>query len=314
MAGRKRRVGDRPVVYRSLGWAERVGVLVAVISASAALLTVAITGYSTSRSLKATNDQLSIAQQGQVTDRFGRAVEQLGSAAMDVRLGGIYSLERLARDSPPDQPTIVKVLSSFIRGHARRNLTRLPAGAAIGPNETAYQLGDDVDAALVVLGRRDRSRDNGVVLDLSEVDFHQVKLDHLDLRGFDLSNARFDNATLFSARFDGADMSWVDLSHSDLSFARLDGAELTVATLVGTYLDQARLDGAVLIEADMRGAFLTAGTSLNETSLSNVRLDGAHLEGADFRRAHLDGADLRCATADHATRLPPGITPPKPCS
>src|SRR5262249_25548392 len=112
VAGRKRRVGDRPVVYRSLGWAERVGVLGAVISASAALLTVAITGYSTSRSLKATNDQLSIAQQGQVTDRFGRAVEQLGSAAMDVRLGGIYSLERLARDSPPDQPTIVKVLSS----------------------------------------------------------------------------------------------------------------------------------------------------------------------------------------------------------
>jgi Pentapeptide repeats (8 copies) len=32
-----------------------------------------------------------------------------------IRLGGIYALERIARDSPRDQPTVVEVLSAFIR-------------------------------------------------------------------------------------------------------------------------------------------------------------------------------------------------------
>ncbi|MDT5082421.1 MAG: hypothetical protein QOJ80_7058, partial [Mycobacterium sp.] len=37
-----------------------------------------------------------ITEQGQVTDRFTKAVEQLGSEdKVNVRLGGIYSLERL---------------------------------------------------------------------------------------------------------------------------------------------------------------------------------------------------------------------------
>jgi hypothetical protein len=36
---------------------------------------------------------------GQITDRFTKAIEQLGHEELDVRLGGIYALERIARDS-----------------------------------------------------------------------------------------------------------------------------------------------------------------------------------------------------------------------
>jgi hypothetical protein len=45
----------------------------------------------------ARNFQLS--REGQVTERYTRAIEQLGSKELDVRLGGIYALERVARDS-----------------------------------------------------------------------------------------------------------------------------------------------------------------------------------------------------------------------
>ena len=41
-------------------------------------------------------------RQGQLTDRFTRAVEQLGHDSRDVRLGGIHALERIARESPED--------------------------------------------------------------------------------------------------------------------------------------------------------------------------------------------------------------------
>src|SRR3954447_13018885 len=41
-----------------------------------------------------------LSRAGQITERFTRAIDQLGSTQLDVRLGGIYALERLARDSP----------------------------------------------------------------------------------------------------------------------------------------------------------------------------------------------------------------------
>jgi hypothetical protein len=52
-----------------------------------------------------------------VTERYTRAIEQLGSDKIDIRLGGIYSLERIATDSTRDHPTIMEVLTAFIREH-----------------------------------------------------------------------------------------------------------------------------------------------------------------------------------------------------
>jgi hypothetical protein len=35
-----------------------------------------------------------------VTDRYAKAIEQLGSGRLDVCIGGIYALERIAHESP----------------------------------------------------------------------------------------------------------------------------------------------------------------------------------------------------------------------
>jgi hypothetical protein len=47
--------------------------------------------------------QLQTSREGQITERFTRAIDQLGSEHLDVRLGGLYALERIARDSPADR-------------------------------------------------------------------------------------------------------------------------------------------------------------------------------------------------------------------
>ena len=52
-----------------------------------------------------------LSREGQVTDRYTKAIEQLGSNELDVRIGGIYALERVARDSAKDHPTIMEVLA-----------------------------------------------------------------------------------------------------------------------------------------------------------------------------------------------------------
>jgi hypothetical protein len=56
-----------------------------------------------------------------VTARYTKAIEQLGSGKLDVRIGGIYALERIAHNSPQDQPAVLEVLAAFIREQLMRN-------------------------------------------------------------------------------------------------------------------------------------------------------------------------------------------------
>jgi hypothetical protein len=53
-----------------------------------------------------------------VTERYTKAIEQLGSDKLDIRIGGIYALERIARDSARDHPTVIEVLAAFAREHS----------------------------------------------------------------------------------------------------------------------------------------------------------------------------------------------------
>ena len=66
-----------------------------------------------------------LSREGQVTDRYTRAIEQLGSDQLDVRIGGIYALERVARDSARDHATVMEVLTAFVREHPPRAVAGL---------------------------------------------------------------------------------------------------------------------------------------------------------------------------------------------
>jgi hypothetical protein len=65
--------------------------------------------------LETTRQQLNLTEQGQVTDRYTRAVEQLGHEKAPVRLGALYSLEHLAQDNPEYRQTVVDVLCAYLR-------------------------------------------------------------------------------------------------------------------------------------------------------------------------------------------------------
>jgi hypothetical protein len=138
--------------------------------------------------------QVHLAEQGQITERFTRAIDQLGSEHLDVRLGGIYALERIARDSPGDRATIGEVLTAYIRGHAPRP-SRLdgqpPAEAAIEEVAFLRLRAPDVQAALTVLGRgRFADPDpEAPRLDLADTDLRRAYLSRADLRGARLDGA-----------------------------------------------------------------------------------------------------------------------------
>lgn len=55
------------------------------------------------------------ATERRVTELYGQAVEQLGHDKAAVRLGGLYSLERLAQDHPEHRQTVTDVICAYLR-------------------------------------------------------------------------------------------------------------------------------------------------------------------------------------------------------
>jgi hypothetical protein len=212
--------------------------------------------------------QVQVSREGQITERFTRAVGQLGESTIDVRLGGIYALERIAIDSKADRRTIHEVLCAYVRQHAPVHPPDNPASpgdrlgdvsALAAKRELAWEADQhpplrvqavDVQAAVTVLGRRLR------VPNHEQLELSRVKLLHADLREANLIHA--------------------DLHYSDLSGSNLVGADLHLADLTGIRLLAAVLHGANLHQADLRTATLWH----------------AQLEDADLRAADLAGADL----------------------
>src|SRR5664280_418571 len=56
--------------------------------------------------------------QGQIADRYTRAVEQLGNEGVSVRIGGIHGLARTVRDAEGYGQVVVSVLAAFVRDDA----------------------------------------------------------------------------------------------------------------------------------------------------------------------------------------------------
>ena len=205
--------------------------------------------------------QLQTARQGQITERYTRAIDQLGHDQLDVRLGGIYALKRIARDSPADRPTIGEVLTAFVRSHAPWP-PRLPgqyvATAPIGEVPELQIRAADVQACLTVLGRGGftppRAWGWGDRLDLHAVDLRHANLWSAHLEGAYLRRAHLDEAYVFDTHLEGV----------DLRGALLEGANLGIAHLAGAHLEGANLKGADLRGANLEGALADGHTTWPE--------------------------------------------------
>jgi hypothetical protein len=256
-----------------------------------------------------------LTEQGQVTDRYTKAIGQLGSDKLDVRIGGIYALERIARDSAKDHPAVMEVLTAFIREHSRELWPVDSDGVQDGEKETR----PDVQAAVAVVGRRNTERDirvidlfaadlTGAVLtraDLSGATLDGAVLTRADLTGAYLVGADLTGATLHDAVLTGAVLTRVNLEGAHLEGAHLDGATLRDAVLTGADLRDAVLTGAALVRANLTGADLYKAVltrvSLAGANLTEARLLSAHLDGATLINTVLTRADLRDADLTRAT-------------
>lgn len=139
---------------------------------------------------------------GQVTDRFVKAVELLGKETTEEKLGGIFSLERIAKDSPNDHWTIMEILTAYVREKA------------------PYLVADDepfipaenkiiIQSIIDVFSRRCDGYDKGD-FDLTRTDLSKILFNKNRGHRVNLTNFHFTGSFLTHAYFNNCD---IDASH-----------------------------------------------------------------------------------------------------
>lgn len=249
--------------------------------------------------------QARTAEQGHITDRITRAIEQLGAEKtvyedgqaqtrpnLEVRLGAIYALERIAEDSERDHIPIMETLCAYVRENAK---ARAPRDLNLAPWEP---LPDDADEAMKERRAEDRRARFGAGFSGNVREWErslpapradvQAALTVISRR----SEARLAYETGKEFRLDlrAANLQRADLNRARLGPARLDGARLEGAVLV-----TAKMERASLLRVKMEGANLS-GAVMEGAILHGARMEGAHLRGARLKSADLEF--LSCARAN----------------
>lgn len=211
----------------------------------------------TERNIRMTQEStarnLEILQKGQITERFTRAVDQLGSDKLQIRLGGIYALERIAQDSEEHHWPIMEILTAYVRENAPWNEDQPAQQDQQMPEPTP-----DIQAILTVLGRRTRTYQKG-------------EKERLNLIGVDIRSAKLAEAHLEGVNFYGANLQVANFREAHLENAYLRKARLRGALLCfGTHLDEVDFTDADVEEMLCRKDQLTNVIGLTETQIEQI--------------------------------------------
>lgn len=261
---------------RNLAYA--TAVLLAAVVAGATLVFTLIKVWVNERTTRTTED-------GHITDRIAKAVEQIGADKivksangeesqpnLEVRMGGLLALERIARDSLPDHVQVMEILCAYIREAAHDQQRREPVPTYDPGKYDGIQLNwafshrrqprADLKIALQILGRRNRA---------------QILRERAEQYIPDISRTNFTCINLLKANFEGVLMAGCNLTGADLCYANLNGANLTLANLQAADLSFTDLRGTKVFNASLRVA-----------NMYRVSVD----ENTDFSRSVFLGAGL----------------------
>ncbi|MGJ5628910.1 pentapeptide repeat-containing protein [Nostoc sp. CALU 1950] len=273
------------------------------------------------KTAKAALQNAQAAQDKQITERFAKAIEQLGNEKIETRLGAIYTLERIAKDSKDDHWTIMEVLTAFVR-----------VNAPLKPQEEVkkgevLKLRTAIRVVITVIERRHRENDpEDSMIDLSETDLSEVNLNKVNLQGAKFTGANLQQAKFKEANLQGANLSDANLYQAYFPDANLQDADLTAANLERSQLWRANLQQADLKVANLEGAYLCGanlqganfwGANLQSSSFSDANLQSANFETADLKGAYLKEAknleqhQIESAKGDRTTILPENLQPPE---
>jgi hypothetical protein len=207
---------------------------------------------------------IAISLEGQITDRFTKAIAQLGDDKLEIRLGGIFALERIAQDSEKDYWPIIEVLAAFVREKARWEGDDQPHPA---PNQKVRA---DIQAVLRVISRRR--------LDVAQ-ERRSIDLSGTDLRNAEIVKANLERANFARSHLEGAMLAGSRLEDTNLNGAHFDGAYMGGVVFGDTTrMKGATFNGALVTEDNLKG--VVGLTPEQKASMLFIDLD-SFLKAAD---------------------------------
>lgn len=275
------------------------------------------TAYFAWRNLKAAEDK-------QITDRFSKAVEQIGSEVPAVQIGGIYCLQRLAEDSlDRDYFIVIDVLLELIRESSQapqvNNIKLQQEFYAKDANNSQAQKLKPVSTNRVCqtalnslshlkqiqTAKTQEYRLNNInlwgadlqSLNLRSTNFSESILSQVNARAANLSNSNFRGAILCP----GPTPSFIEFGETDIgstwlqdtNFRDSEFAWSNVSRVIfdGSDLQGASFDSAYGKKACFRSCNLT-NANFNEADLTKANFHNANLKEASFQGASISGANF----------------------
>jgi uncharacterized protein YjbI with pentapeptide repeats len=249
---------------------------------------------------------------------------------LEVRIGAIYALERIAQDSARDHVQIMEILCAYIRQNAPAPaeddwpVLEMRESEDDGPLEpdwkerlrkfkdaqntakSGLRPREDIQVALTVIGRRSaeqrqieagpgRGEQGGFPFDIPCPEYDMSGEDH-DPKTLSIYLDNLENWSVGLKSYDGyrLDLRNTDLRGTDVSRLNLAGARMDGAFLHGANLREAELQGANLLKARLPGA------RLSKARLQGAFLAGSWLQGAFFHETQLQVTNLFAALSQEA--------------
>jgi hypothetical protein len=143
----------------------------------------------TQAQLQNAQEELRLTRQGQTTERFAHGIEQLGSEKLEIKLGGIYALERTAQEERNYHWPVMEILTSYVRRHAARKPDKESRESAATPEP-------DIQAILDVIGRRSEYHRTDKQVEYGTIELNNTDLYRADLQAASLQEANLQEANL----------------------------------------------------------------------------------------------------------------------
>lgn len=265
--------------------------------------------------LKKVNDNNKISSQilenniySKTAEQFTKAIDQLGNDNLEIRLGAIYALEKIAINSDIYSRQVLEILTAYVRekSYSTTNFVQSQLDRFTIPTTPS-----DIQAILNILNKRKEFsqkindfrinlfKSNLQYADLKMSNFRDANLKHTNLKCADLLLAEFTKADVKYANFEYADLSFAKLGKADFRYTRFTYAKFNNAKCFNTdfrscdlkyaVFSKANLSSAMFWNADLQDADLSY-TNLNNTVFIDANLKGANLK--DVKNVYPDQIKL----------------------
>ena len=274
MVGRLRALADAPTgddfAETLNNLAQGSALLLGVLAATATLSFTLLRTWINERTTRAT-------EEGLITDRINAAVASLGADKtvkgfkdgteytrpnIEVRVGAILALERIARMNDSVHIQIMEILCAYVRENTKHEFKRASKDRPDRSEPFYRQIPrNDLQLAIRVIGRRSKRQ-----IDIEYSIRFRLDFANCDLSGFhflskgNFCGAIFENCVLEASEFRDVKLNGARFTDSYLGYVNFLGSDLTGCNLNHTKMKKTQLKwantfyGALIAGADLSGS------------------------------------------------------------